>query len=198
MILLGSSTSPFVKKVRIAMSYKKILYEFQLENVWSLDSKIENYNPLGKIPCLLTDNQESIFDSRVIIEYLDILKPLPRLIPLEDKDKIRVKCLEAISDGIIDASVLIYYENNRENQYIDYKWINRQHKKIISSLIKINNLYNENYLTISINNINVADISLFCALEFLDLRFKDILWRENYKNLSKFFELFESLYINNK
>lgn len=191
MILIGSLTSPFVRKVRIAMYEKQINYVFQLDDVWASNSEIYKYNPLGKIPCLLTDQGKSIFDSHVIIEYLDIFQPLPKLIPESSDDKINCRILEAMADGIIDASVTIFYENKRMPDYRDQTWIDRQYKKINITLETLNNelehQYNKNK-----EDINIAYISLACALDYLNLRFKHLEWNKSYSFLSEFLSNFSS------
>ncbi|MFX7879256.1 glutathione S-transferase N-terminal domain-containing protein, partial [Acinetobacter baumannii] len=78
--LIGSNASPFVRKVRVVMAEKKIDYEFILEDVWSASTTIQESNPLGKVPCLLMDDGGAMFDSRVIVEYLDTLTPVGKLL----------------------------------------------------------------------------------------------------------------------
>ena len=73
MKLIGSLTSPYVRKVRVVMAEKKLDYEFVLENVWAENTQIQVHNPLGKVPCLLMDDNGSLFDSRVIVEYLSLI-----------------------------------------------------------------------------------------------------------------------------
>src|SRR3546814_428618 len=110
MKLIGSLTSPYVRKVRVVMAEKKLEYEFVLENVWAENTQIQAYNPLGKVPCLLMDDNGSLFDSRVIVEYLDTLSPVGRLIPQQGRDRAATKCWEAIADCVLDAAV----DNNLE------------------------------------------------------------------------------------
>ena len=80
MKLIGSITSPYVRKVRIVMAEKKLDYEFVQEDVWSADTQIAASNPLGKVPCLIMEGGEALFDSRVIVEYVDTLSPVGKLI----------------------------------------------------------------------------------------------------------------------
>jgi len=107
MKLIGSHPSPFVRKVRIVMAEKKIDCELVLEDVWASDSKIHDYNPLGKVPCLILDDGEAVFDSRVICEYVDTLTPVGKLLPQERRERTEVRCWEALADGMLDAAVLI-------------------------------------------------------------------------------------------
>ena len=90
MKLLGSLASPYVRKVRIVMAEKKLEYEFVLEDVWSPDSTITEANPLGKVPCLIMEDGGAMFDSRVIVEYLDTMSPVGKLIPGSGRERASV------------------------------------------------------------------------------------------------------------
>ncbi len=104
MKLLASLTSPFVRKVRIVLAEKKLEVDLKIENVWAPDCKVQEINPLGKVPCLVTEDGGALFDSRVIVEYLDTLSPVSRLIPPGGRERAAVKCWEALADGTLDAS----------------------------------------------------------------------------------------------
>jgi len=91
MKLLGSKTSPYVRKVRIVMLEKKLDYVFVPEDVWSEQTTITETNPLGKVPCLIMEAGEALFDSRVIVEYLDTLSPVGKLIPAVGRERAEVK-----------------------------------------------------------------------------------------------------------
>lgn len=110
MKLIGSATSPYVRKVRVVLAEKRLDYQFVLENVWAQDTSIGTANPLGKIPCLVMEGGEAIFDSRVIVEYLDTLSPVGKLIPTQGRERAEVKTWEALADGVIDAAVLARLE----------------------------------------------------------------------------------------
>ena len=103
MKLLGSNTSPYVRKVRIVMVEKKLDYVFVPEDVWSAQTAIAASNPLGKVPCLIMEGGEALFDSRVIVEYLDTLSPVGKLIPALGRERAEVKTWEALADGVLDA-----------------------------------------------------------------------------------------------
>jgi len=110
MKLIGSSSSPYVRKVRVVMAEKKLDYDFVLEDVWSADTQIIESNPLGKVPCLIMEGAEALFDSRVIVEYLDTLSPVGKLIPSVGRERAEVKTWEALSDGVLDAAILARLE----------------------------------------------------------------------------------------
>ncbi|MGH8757661.1 MAG: glutathione S-transferase N-terminal domain-containing protein, partial [Burkholderiales bacterium] len=134
MKLIGSLTSPYVRKVRVALAEKRIDYEMQVDLPWDEDTKVPEYNPLGKVPVLLLDEGNSLFDSRVIVEYLDTVTPLGRLIPEGNRERTLVKRWEALADGISDAAAAIVIETRRPAKLQSKDWIARQRGKIDSGL----------------------------------------------------------------
>ena len=99
MKIIGSLTSPYARKVRIVLAEKKIEADFVPENVWAPETTIRVRNPLGKIPCLVMDDGSTVFDSRVIVEYVDTLSPVGKLIPADGRERAVVKTWEALADG---------------------------------------------------------------------------------------------------
>jgi glutathione S-transferase len=185
MKLIGSLTSPYVRKVRVVMAEKKLDYEFVLENVWAEETTIQESNPLGKVPCLLMDDGGSLFDSRVIVEYLDTLSPVGRLIPQPGRDRTATRCWEAIADGVLDAATAINVENRqRPAELRSEAWIQRQHKKIAAALSFMDQGLDTQPFCMGIN-FSLADIAVGCALGYLDLRFEDLNWRQQYGHLAR-------------
>ena len=115
MKIIGSLTSPFVRKVRIMMAEEKIDAELVLDNVWDASTAIADFNPLGKVPCLVMDDGGAMFDSRVIAEYIDTLSPVGKLIPATGRERAAVKTWEALADGVVDAGILVRLENTFRN-----------------------------------------------------------------------------------
>ncbi|MDO9290682.1 MAG: glutathione S-transferase N-terminal domain-containing protein, partial [Hydrogenophaga sp.] len=137
MKLIGAITSPYVRKVRIVMAEKKLDYQFLPEDVWSADTKIAASNPLGKVPCLVMEGGEAVFDSRVIVEYLDTLSPVGKLIPTSGRERAEVKTWEALADGVLDASILARLEATwpgRSEEQRCGAWIDRQMDKVQGAL----------------------------------------------------------------
>ena len=183
MKLIGSLTSPFVRKVRVVMAEKKLDYDLALEDVWSADTKIQTFNPLGKVPCLLMEDGEALFDSRVICEYLDALSPVQRLIPPSGRERAEVRCWEALADGVLDAAVLIRAETTqREPAQRNARWTARQHGKISAALIAMATGLGEKPWCAG-NRLTLADIALGCSLAFLDFRLPELDWRAGHANL---------------
>src|SRR3954467_10408117 len=136
MNLIGSLTSPYVRKVRVVMAEKKLDYQLELEDVWANDAILKS-NPLGKVPCLVMDGAEAVFDSRVIVEYVDTLSPVGKLIPERGRERTEVRTWEALADGVIDAAILARLENHYEGRKDGQRsqaWIDRQMGKIQGGL----------------------------------------------------------------
>ncbi|HEX8957033.1 MAG TPA: glutathione S-transferase N-terminal domain-containing protein [Burkholderiaceae bacterium] len=188
MKLIGSLASPYVRKVRIAMAEKKLDYSFVLEDVWAADTKIMESNPLGKVPCLVMEDGGAMFDSRVIVEYLDTLSPVGKLIPPNGRERAEVKCWEALADGVTDAGVLIRLERTQRPQHLQSPdWIARQSAKIKAGLNALaSGLGDKPYC--AGNHYTLADVATGCAIGWLAFRFPEIDWRGDHPNLAKLYE----------
>jgi len=185
MKLLGSLTSPYVRKVRVVMAEKKLEYEFVLDDVWSQASQVPQFNPLGKVPCLVMDDGGCLFDSRVIVEYLDTLSPVGRLIPQASRDRTATRCWEAIADGVLDAAVAINIENTqRPAELRSPDWIQRQMGKISAALDFMDQGLGSQAFCMGVN-FSLADVAVGCALGYLDLRFGQLDWRSRCPNLAQ-------------
>ena len=192
MKLIGSLTSPFVRKVRVVLAEKKLDYKFEVEDVWAADTRIMDANPLGKVPCLVMEAGEAIFDSRVIVEYVDTLSPVGKLIPLGGRERVEIRTWEALADGLLDAAVLARMEQTwpgRTEAQRCPAWIDRQLEKVHASLKAMSlGLGDRPWCAAGNNHHTLADIAVGCALGYLDFRFPQIDWREDYPNLGKLFE----------
>lgn len=185
MKLIGSLTSPYVRKVRIVLAEKKLDYEFILDDPWASQPGIKEHNPLGKIPCLIMDEDDALFDSRVIVEYLDTLSPVSRLIPPAGRERTQVKRWEAIADGIMDAAATAFIENNRRPPELrSADWTNRQIGKIDAALDFMESILGDHNYCMGVN-LCLADIAVGCALDYIDLRFPDKSWQTSYEKLAK-------------
>jgi glutathione S-transferase len=185
MKLLGSSTSPYVRKVRVVMAEKKLDYDFVTEDVWAAQTTIADSNPLGKVPCLIMEGAEALFDSRVIVEYLDTLSPVGKLIPSLGRERAEIKTWEALADGVLDASILARLEETwggRTEVQRSQAWIDRQLGKVRTSLKAMSQGLGEKPFCAGIH-FSLADIAIGCALGYLDFRFPQIEWRTDYPNL---------------
>lgn len=190
MKLIGSHSSPYARKVRIVLAEKKLDYQFVLEDVWSPNTGIKEFNPLGKVPCLIMDDGGAVFDSRVICEYLDGLSPNARLIPQDSRARIAVKTWEALADGLCDAAIPLRLESQRAADRQDPMSISRQMGKMDSALEAISKGLGDNPWCVGVN-MTLADIAVGAALAYLDFRFPHIAWREQHPNLLRLQEKLE-------
>jgi glutathione S-transferase len=185
MKLIGAVTSPYVRKVRIVMAEKKLDYHFVLEDVWNSDA-IVAYNPLGKVPCLIMEGGEAVFDSRVIVEYLDTLSPVGKLIPGSGRERAEVRTWEALADGLMDAALLARLEQTwagRGEGERSQAWIDRQLAKIDAALAAMAKGLGDKPFCAGIH-LTLADIAVGCALGYLDFRFPQIDWRKRHLSLA--------------
>lgn len=188
MKLIGSVTSPFVRKVRVVFAEKKLDYSFELENVWSPDTRIGASNPLGKVPCLVMEDGSAMYDSRVIAEYLDTLTPVCKLLPANSRDRANVKVWEALADGVLDAAVLAYLERTQRPEELRHQpWVDRQMGKVRAGLAVMADNLGEQPFCMGIHY-TLADVAVGCALGWLSFRFPDIDWRADHPNLARLFD----------
>ena len=188
MKLIGSLASPYVRKVRIVMLEKKIEYDFVPENVWAADTGIQQSNPLGKVPCLIMEDGGAMFDSRVIVEYLDTLTPVGKLIPVQGRERAGVKCWEALADGVADAAILVRLEKTfRPAAQQSQEWTDRQMGKVHAGLKAMSTGLGETPFCAG-NQHTLADVAVGCTLGWLAFRFPEITWRDDYPNLAKLFD----------
>src|SRR5205814_2403823 len=163
MKLLASHTSPYARKVRIAIAEKKIECELVEESPWVPGTSVPNYNPLGKVPVLVLDDGTALYDSRVIVEYLDTVSPVSRLIPEPSRQRIAVKRWEALADGICDAAVAIVLETKRPAKEQSAEWIDRQRGKIERSVRELASELDDKPWCNG-ESYTLADIAAGCAL----------------------------------
>lgn len=191
MKLIASFTSPYARKVRIVMAEKRIDCEFAEENVWSPDTKVGTYNPLGKVPVLVLDDGVTLYDSRVITEYLDGITPVSRLIPEGGRERAMVKRWEALGDGITDAGIAIFLEKKRPEAQQSADWMARQQGKIEAGIAAAARDLGERDYCHGVA-MTIGDITLGCALLWLEFRLPELKWRENHANLRAWIERLEA------
>ena len=184
MKLIASLTSPYARKVRIVLTEKKIECDLVEESPWTPETSVPDYNPLGKVPVLVLDDGTTLFDSRVIVQYLDTVSPVARLIPDTGRQRIAVKRWEALADGICDAASAIVVERRRTAKQQSKDWLERQRGKIDLALKALASDLGERAWCNG-EAYSLADIATGCALAYLDFRHPDIDWREQYPNLVK-------------
>ena len=185
--LIASPTSPFVRKVRIALAEKKIEYQMVEASPWEPGNPVHAWSPLGKVPVLVLDDGTQLFDSRVIVEYIDTVSPVSRLNPEPNRQRIGVKRWEALADGICDATLAIVLELRRPAKQQNKDWVERQRQKVVAGVAELARELGESAWCDG-EAYSLADLATGCALGYLDLRYADLDWRREYPNLARLAE----------
>ena len=181
--LLSATPSPYARKVRIALAEKGIPFELVTEVPWDSDTSTPEYNPLEKLPVLICEDGTSVYESRYILEWLELKHPTPRLTP-EDVDGIlAVKLFEVLADGVCDANVLVFWERAREPEKRSAEWAARQQRKVDGGLREISRLLGSREYCVG-ETLTLADIAVGSLLRWLDIRAEDNPWRKLYPNLA--------------
>ena len=186
MKLIGSLASPYVRKVRIVLAEKKMEYEFEIDNPWKADAVTAKFNPLGKVPVLLLDDGKALFDSRVIVAFLDSASPLSRLVPADTRERVEVRRWEALADGLLDAGVTARLENQREAKLRNGTWIDRQMGKVRAALAAMDAELGEAPWCAG-NGYTLADIATGVCLGWLEFRYPKMEWQKDHANLARHF-----------
>ena len=172
--------------MRIALAEKKIEYEFEIDNPWKPEAVTPRFNPLGKVPVLVLDDGTALFDSRVIVAFLDNASPLSRLIPAENRERVEVRRWEALADGVLEAGVAARLENQREAKLRSAPWIDRQMGKVRAGLAAMDSQLGDKPWCAG-GGYTLADIAVGVCLGWLDFRYPKMDWKKDHANLARAF-----------
>ena len=187
MKLIGSNTSPYVRKARLVLLEKNIPHTFLIDPPSDPNSQVARFNPLGRIPALILDDGTCVFDSPVIAEYADMLNNTPILIPRNDAlARMRVKRGEALADGIMDSAIVVRNERVRPNEKQEQSIIEMHTVAITRALAHVAGQLGQRDWCEG-NSITLADLALVSALVYLDLRLPELDWRRAHPNLATWF-----------
>lgn len=186
MELIGSLSSPFVRKARIVLLEKKLECDFVLDNPWQPNNRVSQNSPLGQVPCLISDTGDAVFDSRVIVEFLDSLSPVCKLLPSDNRSRMAVKAWEALADGMLDAAISARLErtwDGRREAERSSAWIERklgQTQAAVEAMAE--GLAEQSFCVGGV--FSLADIAVGVALDWLDFRFPELsTWQERHPAL---------------
>jgi glutathione S-transferase len=185
--LIGSATSPYVRKARIVAAEKRIEYAWELHDPWAADAKVYEFNPLGKVPVLILDDGTTLYDSRVICEFLDAVSPIGKLIPADHRERIEVRRWEALADGVLDAGVAVRQERLRPAKERSASWIERQMAKVERGLDAIEQQLGAKPFCCG-NAFTLADVAVGACIGWLDFRFPQLAWRDTHPELARLVE----------
>ena len=190
MKLVGSKTSPYVRKCRVILAERALAFEFVEESAWTAQTTVPRYNPLNKVPALVMDDGESIYDSRVICEYLDAISG-GGLLPSDPAKRARVRRQEALGDGLADAGITVFLERKREAGRQDPTWIARQLDKVNAAVGAIDSgLGTGDFF--GGGQPNMADIACACAIFWCEFRMPELGVREKHPRIKAWAERMES------
>ena len=184
MKLIGSNSSPFVRKVRMVLAEKKIDYVMTLGNPWAADTVVPEFNPLGKVPALVLEDGLCLYDSRVIVEFLDNVSPVNKLIPATNRERSEVRRWEALADGVTDAAVLLRMEDKRSEGEKSPGWMTRQAGKVELGLTIMDRDLGEKTWCAGIE-FTLADIAVGACLGWLEFRHPQFDIRGKHANLAR-------------
>jgi glutathione S-transferase len=188
MKLLASPASPYTRKVRIVLIEKKIECDLEQVDVNPVDNPVNAHNPLGKIPALVLDDGTAIYDSRVIVEFLDGKSPISRLIPEDLRDRIAVRRWEALADGVLDAGLLVRYESLRDKKEQSRAWSDKQLARMKRGLEQMAGELAERQWCHG-ERYSLGDIAVGCCLGWLGFRKPgEVDWHKEYPVLARHYE----------
>ena len=185
MKLLASLASPYTRKVRVVLAEKKIECELEQVDVQPAENPVNAHNPLGKVPTLVLDDGTPLFDSRVIVEFLDARSPINRLIPDETRDRVMVRRWEALADGVLDAGILVRYESLRDKKERSKAWTDKQVARMHRGMALIARDL-EGRTWCHGDRYSLADIAVGCCMGWLDFRKPgEVNWDSEYPGVER-------------
>jgi glutathione S-transferase len=188
MKLLGGTISPYTRKVRVVLAEKKIECDFEIADVNPVDNPVNAHNPLGKVPTLVLDDGTALYDSRVIVEFLDSVSPISRLIPEATRDRVAVRRWEALADGVLDAGLLVRYESVRDKKEQSAAWSGKQLARMKRGMEQITKELGERGYCHA-DRYSLADIALASCMGWLDFRKPGgVDWRKDYPAVARHYD----------
>jgi glutathione S-transferase len=181
--LISATPSPYARKVRIALAEKAIPFELLTEVPWNDDTSLPRYNPLEKLPVLLTDDGGSVYESSHILEWIERKYPTPPLIPADDDGYLEAKRVQVVADGVCDSLVLSFFERSRPEPSVP--WLARQMRKVQGGLENLAQTLGDRPWMVR-DAFGLGDIAAGCVLGYLGVRFPDIAWRDRHPTLAAY------------
>ena len=188
--MLSATPSPYARKVRIALAEKGIAFELLTEVPWDNATQTPKYNPLEKLPVLITQDGNSIYESRYILEWLEVRHPAPPMLPDDSEGKLAARHLEVLADGVCDAFVLMFWEMHRRPEHQSQEWIARQRRKVDGGLREIARLIGSREFAVG-NRFGLGDIAAATVVGYLAVRFPQLDWRGPYPRLAAYSDRME-------
>lgn len=189
--LISATPSPYARKVRIQLAEKSIPFELVTEVPWDNDTRTPQFNPLEKLPVLICENGDTVYESRFVNEWIEFQHPNPPLMPKEKDGILLMKRFEILADGVCDACVLVFWERARPDGARSEEWLARQLRKRDGGLREISRLLGGKSFCVD-DQLTLADIAVGSLLGWLRVRMSEFGWREIYPNLAEFQDRLEA------
>ena len=180
--VISATPSPYARKVRIALAEKDVPFELITEVPWDATTRTPDHNPLEKLPILIRDDGDPVYESYLIMEYIERMHPTPPLVPSDDAGWLLAKRLEVLCDGVCDAFVLSFFERHRASELQSGPWLARQQRKIDGGLAEMARLLGDKTHFIG-TEFTLADLAAATATSYLSVRWPEIDWRTAYPTL---------------
>lgn len=188
--VISATPSPYARKVRIALAEKGIPFELRTEVPWDSTTATPQYNPLEKLPVLITEDGEGIYESRYILEWIEAKFPTPTMLPDELDDRLFARKVEVVADGVCDACVLMFWERHRAEADQSQPWVARQMRKVEGGLKALAAWTGDREFVVG-DRFGLADIATGTVVKYLDVRFPDLPWRASHPDLAAFSDRME-------
>ena len=181
--LISATPSPYARKVRIALAEKAVPFELLTEVPWDNTTATPKYNPLEKLPVLILEDGSSVYESRFILEWIEVKHPTPPLLPADEDERLAARKVEVVCDGVCDACVLMFWERHRAPDQRSEAWVARQQRKVDGGLRTLSEWAGDREWIIG-DRFGLADLATGTLVKYLDVRFPDLPWRTTYPNLA--------------
>ena len=188
--LISATPSPYARKVRIALLEKELPFDLITEVPWDKTTMTPLYNPLEKLPVLITQAGTSVYESRFILEWLEAHHPYPPLLPADRDDQLAARQMEVLADGVCDAFLLTFWEKRRAPEHQSAEWLARQGRKIDGGLREIARLVGDNEFAVG-DSFTLADVAAATVTGYLAVRYPELDWRSCHPNLAAYSDRME-------
>jgi glutathione S-transferase len=183
MKLLSATPSPYARKVRVALAEKAVEFELVTEVPWNADTATPDHNPLEKLPVLILDDGEAVFESDFILEWLEAKYPDPPLYPDNSDMRLAARRFEVVADGVCDAFVLHVFERMRDADKQSQAWMDRQARKIEGGIRDLAAHVPPTGFCVG-DAFTIVDIAVVTVMQYLDRRYPECEWRSLYPALA--------------
>ena len=183
MKLISATPSPYARKVRIALAEKGIPFELLTEVPWDSVTATPRFNPLEKLPVLVLEDGSGVYESRFILEWIEVKHPVPPMLPDDEDERLFARRVEVVCDGVCDACVLMFWERHRAPEQQSQAWVTRQMRKVEGGLRALAEWAGEREFVVG-DRFGLADIATGTLVRYLDVRFPEHPWRSVHPNLA--------------